>query len=296
MPNTTNRAAQFTLGFELEFEFGRATPAARKALHDTAAWWTLPNNGRSWDGSLSDGAEYRSLVKTYAEWRAVAPQFGAWLASARAAGCRAFATTTAGMHVHLGRSAFTAEELTRVLSLTMEVAPTEFKALSQRVAGYRAGLVAEGRTARSAPRVRESAFEWSQFRSSPTPAARVAHALHEVRDWDTGEMKPQGGDLAGRCAVALSYHCPTVEFRLWKGTLALGGWLLRLGATHAVGAFALTDRELSWDNWTAWVHEPAQAELYPELVAWLARREAARAARTAAATDAALNPPLVVVG
>jgi hypothetical protein len=154
-----------------------------------------------------------------------------------------------------------------MLQLPCNAVP-EFQQLSQRRAGWRAAGAKRQVVRSTRP------FHYCAFSPTPlyTPEERVAR--HE-RD---------GSDPMGRGAVALSYHLPTIEFRLWQGTLNANGWLLRLGATHAVAHYALLDdaeAPLTWDAWVAWLHAPAQVEQYPEVVAWLARR-AARAAAAAA--------------
>lgn len=87
-----------------------------------------------YDGSLADGFEIVTHPRTLAEWQAW-DKFGEVLADLARSGFRAWETETAGLHVNIDRSAFTAAHLWRFVSLISKN-PREVKNFAGRESSY----------------------------------------------------------------------------------------------------------------------------------------------------------------
>lgn len=87
-----------------------------------------------YDGSLADGFEIVSHPRTLAEWQKWGA-FGDVLADLARSGFRAWETETAGLHVNIDRSAFTAAHLWRFVSLISKN-PREVKNFAGRQSHY----------------------------------------------------------------------------------------------------------------------------------------------------------------
>lgn len=218
-------------GLELEVEIADATRPRSTLL-------SISNEDVVFkrDGSLRNGVEIVSSPFSWRWWRETGE--ARWLeriAALRAAGFRSFTPNTCGLHIHVSRKQFSSLALFRIMSLVYDNAD-RFIWLSQR-----------------------NRFDYCHFDDSDANSKRqrIAKARNPNSGWNR------------YVAVNIPSTHPTVEFRLWRGTLNPSSFLKSVEATHAIVTFATTHgmHEMTWNNFVRYAYVN-QME-YPSLAAFL---------------------------
>lgn len=233
------------IAFELEVE------RARFQYPDWDALGQQLDAQVKFDGSLRDGREFASLTpRTLQEWRDfdltdTLEAMGTQVAADR--------TTTAGLHLHLDRAAFSGVGLARVFTIVNH-ADLVVRRLSRRT---------RTRYCEFAP----SAYEdrWQRIATDgllPPHARRLSHSKY--------------------CAVFCHDYYPTVELRFFRATVQPDRFYAALETAHALWHYAeqLQDRPATGADWAAWAgRHPNYTTLRHEL---RARRQRVRRVAVAA--------------
>lgn len=185
------------------------------------------------DGSLDDGFEIVSHPCTWEYWRTKFDlEYMEWLRKNR---YRSYDTSTCGMHVHVSRSALGKRDILRLHRFFRDN-----QTLIVRLSRRKPGALAE----------------WSRL------------ALHDNRTLARTIKGYDNEDRSRYTAINLTNMC-TIEFRLFRGTLAKRGFIRNLSLVVALCAFVkknklMTDRAFrDWlrANGAAVLGEPEATDL-----------------------------------
>jgi len=226
------------LGLELELEFPNGDErGGAVAVHDHD-----PDEARLWlthDGSLEDGFEVTSQPMTLKAWRAWGDPFAAVLGTLSESGGRAWSRRSAGIHVHLSRSAFAnSAHLARFLLLfsTNEPAVVAFAGRRSSFASFE-GLREERR------------YRWTDGGQWVKGGAVVAKAAKGERRCSSNHSD----------AINLS-NSETIEVRVFRSSLAVGRVFANLELIDAALNYTrgltyqqVTTGALEWSRFRSWV-------------------------------------------
>ena len=226
------------LGLELELEFPNGDErGGAVAVHDHD-----PEEARLWlthDGSLDDGFEVTSQPMTLKAWRAWGDSFAAVLGTLSESGGRAWSRRSAGIHVHLSRSAFAnSAHLARFLLLfsTNEPAVVAFAGRRSSYASFE-GLREERR------------YRWTDGGQWAKGGPVVAKAAKGERRCSSNHSD----------AINLS-NAETIEVRVFRSSLAVGRVFANLelvdaalNYTRGITYQQVTTGALEWSRFRSWV-------------------------------------------
>lgn len=190
------------------------------------------------DGSLDDGVEYISHPMSWAWVKEHGAEVEGLLRDIARAGGESYNTDTCGMHVHLSKRAFTSLHLYKFMKLIYEN-PVLTLAVSQRMP--------------------EKLEAWAGL-TKENPQELIGKAL---RKWGP----------AGRYVAVNLENAPTVEVRIFRGTLKWESFRKNLEFCHAAWAFSQAEslERMHSKLFVSWVG--AEAKEYPNLNKFLQKRK-----------------------
>lgn len=258
-------------GVELEVEYARCDDPASvlEPLMSARAERMILKS----DGSLTHGVEIVTSPHSLARWQQDSAEWAVMLNTLAGAGMRSYDPGTCGMHVHVSRAAFTPTQAYCVQGFVLTHEPLM-------------GVIAQRQSNR-----------YSTFASSATKNEMLAKARLCSRR-TSNNCGPRGitASHGSRYEVVNIGTKPTLEFRMFRGTLNHASFYKNIEAVAAIIEFAKTRgvvnaRRQAGSQFVAFVY--ANHRTYPHLHAFMDTRRAQVREALASADRATLVTPAV---